>query len=257
MNSLYLDKGTAFHKMHPLTKVIILFIYFIFAMLFISPVYLIGLGVLTLVHVMLSKSWENIGRIRGVLLMIAIGTIIIWSFSTPGETKILGPISVESILYGVGMTLRLQLMVIAGLIFLSTTSNEEITIAMTKLGVSYSFAFALGTAIRLIPTIVGTGEIIIQAQKSRGLELEKGNFFVRVKKQIPLLIPIVLSTIRNNNQFAMALESKGFGALKKRTNYLKPVSTSFDYLVLAIFILVLALSVFLKIKGFGQSVSLY
>jgi len=254
--SLYLDKGTLFHKMHPLVKLFTLLTYFALTMCFISPVYLAGLGVVVFTHLTLSKSWENIEKIKGVLIAITVGTIIIWGFFAPGETKILGPITLESLIYGVGMTLRLQLMIMAGIIFLSTTRNEEIAIAMTKLGASYSFAFAVSTAIRLVPTIVGTGETIMQAQRSRGLDLDKGNVLTKIKKQLPLLIPIFLSTIRSNNQLAMALESKGFGALGKRTNYLNPKANRVDYGFLILFIIILAICVFLKVKGFGQGVSL-
>jgi energy-coupling factor transport system permease protein len=255
--SLYLDKETVFHRLHPIIKVIILGIYFVLTMFFINPIYLIGLGVIIFTHLAISKSWENISRVRHVLLMIAIGTIIIWSFFAPGETKLIGPIELESVIYGVAMTIRLQLMIIAGLIFLSTTKNEEIAIAMTKMGASYSFAFAVSTAIRLVPSIVGTGETIIQAQKSRGLNLEEGNVFSKIKKQLPLLIPIFLSTIRSNNQLAMALESKGFGALKQRTYYLDPKVESKDFAMLGLFVSLLVVSIYLKIQGLGQSVDLF
>ena len=67
-----------------------------------------------------------------------------------------------------------------GLIFLSTTRNEELTNGLIRMGCPYPIAFALSTALRLVPTFAGAGATIIQAQVSRGLDLESGNIFSRV-----------------------------------------------------------------------------
>ena len=98
------------------------------------------------------------------------------------------------------------------MIFLSTTRNEEIATGLARLGIPYRFAFAVSTALRLVPTIAATGSTISQAQRSRGLDLESGNVIERIRKYMPLLIPVFVSTIRSTNVFSMALESKGFGA---------------------------------------------
>jgi energy-coupling factor transport system permease protein len=252
MRSLYLDKGTVFHSLHPIIKLLILFISFTLTMLFISPLYQLGVGVVIIAHLTASKSWANIIKVKYILFMIALGTVLIWALFSQGQTTLIGPIETESVMYGIGMTLRLQLMIIAGLIFLSTTKNEEISVAMLKLGVPYSFTLAVSTAIRLVPTIFGTGEVIIQAQRSRGLDLESGNVFSKVKKQIPLLIPIFLSTIRSNNQLAMALSSKGFGCGEKRTMYLNPRAHTADFVLLFVFLIFLAAAIYLNIQGLGM-----
>jgi energy-coupling factor transport system permease protein len=157
----------------------------------------------------------------------------------------------EALFYAIGVALRIDIMIIAGMIFLSTTRNEEIATGLVKLGIPYRFAFALSTALRLVPTIAATGSTIGQAQRSRGLDLESGNFIQRVRKHVPLLVPVFVSTIRSTNVFSMALESKGFGASKGRTYFLQLAMTRQDALALAVFLLLLAAAVALRAAGYG------
>ena len=53
---------------------------------------------------------------------------------------------------------------------------------------------------------------------SRGLELERGNVFQRVRNYIPILIPIIVSSIRRALQVAESLESRAFGSTATRTS---------------------------------------
>jgi energy-coupling factor transport system permease protein len=58
----------------------------------------------------------------------------------------------------------------------------------------------------------------MDAQKARGLELEKGGFMKRIRNYIPILIPLIVSAIRRSLELAEAMESRAWGAVKKRTN---------------------------------------
>ena len=84
-----------------------------------------------------------------------------------------------------------------------------------------------------MPTFAGAGATIIQAQVSRGLDLESGNIFSRVRKFIPQAVPLFIYAIRHTNLLAMALESKGFSPESKRTLYYEPRMRIIDYVVLA------------------------
>jgi energy-coupling factor transport system permease protein len=63
-----------------------------------------------------------------------------------------------------------------------------------------------------------------------------------MKRSIPLLAPIFLTTIRTTNQLAMALEARGFGLSKERTSYQEIRLKGRDYGVFA-FLLVIAIAV--------------
>ncbi len=130
-------------------------------------------------------------------------------------------------------------MVASGIFFLSTTSIEEISLGLIKLGIPYSVSFVLSTALRLVPTFIGTGATVIEAQRSRGLDLDSGNVWQKAKKHIPLLVPIFLLAIRNTDQLAVALESRGFGSREKRTYYLKIGFKNSDYVFIFILVFII------------------
>ena len=130
------------------------------------------------------------------------------------------------------MGLRLTAFVIAGLVLLSTTRNEELTNGLIRMGIPHPVAFAFSTSLRLLPTLAGAGATIIQAQVSRGLDLESGNVFRRMGKFIPQAVPLFLYAIRYTNQLAIALESRGFSPGSRRTLYLEPRMKKSDYAVI-------------------------
>ena len=248
---LYLDRDTFVHRLDPRTKMFLLVGTFVLAFLFVNPLF--GLVVLAVVVVFgyLAKSLVNLKRIRFILVMITLVTTVLWCIFASGETPLFLFVEREALLYGIGVSLRIDTTIIAGMIFLSTTRNEEITTGLVMLGIPYRFAFAVSTALRLVPAVAATGSTIGQAQRSRGLDLDSGGVVERVRKRIPLLIPVFVSTIRSTNIFSMALESKGFGANPARTYFLRLAMTRRDTLVLLVFALLLAMALALRFTGYG------
>jgi len=148
-------------------------------------------------------------------------------------------------------------MIISGMIFLSTTKIEEIAGGLVKLKLPYRGAFAFSTAIRLVPMIVATSYTIIQAQKSRGLDLDSGSMLQRIRKYVPLVIPTLVSVIRGTNVFSMALESKGFGYSDTRTNLLELRMKRNDWLTLGVALLVVAAAFFFNMDSVAYGASLF
>ena len=248
---LYLDRDTFVHRLDPRTKMFLLLGSFVLAFVFLDPVYQAVVFGVVLLFGYLAAALGNLRRIWGVLVAISVMTVLIWSVFGSGETPLFLFFDVESLLYGAGIAFRIIITIVAGMIFLSTTRNEEIATGLVLLKVPYRFAFAVSTALRLVPTIAATGATISQAQRSRGLDLETGNLFQRLRKNVPLLIPVFVSTIRSTNVFSMALESKGFGAEKTRSHYLRLRIAPTDVLLMVAFVVLLVAAVGLRVAGFG------
>jgi energy-coupling factor transport system permease protein len=225
---------------------------FVLTILYKHPLYVLIITALILIHAWASKSLSNLKKIRWLLIVIGIFSIVVWSFFAKGETYLFWRMSYESLLYGISTALKIDSMIIAGIIFLSTTRNEEIFMGLIRLRMPYTMSFAFSTALRLVPTFIGAGATINDAQKSRGLNLEAGNIFVRFKNHIPLLVPIFLTSIRSTNQLAMALESKGFGSSKKRTFYFTIGYQSDDFIIIIVLLILLAINFILRWNGFGS-----
>lgn len=233
---LYLDKDTPLHRLNPATKIIGLVLLFILPLCFTHPLHLLPCLGFVLLLTYIAKSFRNLRRMWFLILLLAVLSTVLWSFFRKGESTLfrLGFLSVswESVLYGTGMGIRLNTMLISGLIFLSCTKVEEFTLGLRKMGLPFSVSFALSLAFRLVPLFFSTASTVVQAQRSRGLDLEGGNIFRRMRKYVPLLIPIFVYAIRNTDLLAMALESKGFGANRERTYYLQFKMRWIDYTAL-------------------------
>lgn len=252
---LYLDKNTFIHRLDPRTKIIASILLFIACLCFNHPIYMGGVTLGILFISKLSKSEKNIWRLRFIILLLFFFSSIMWPFFLEGKTEWIVferiKLSKESLLYGISMGLRLSTFVIIGLILLSTTRNEELTNGLIRLGLPYPIAFAISTALRLVPTFAGAGAIIIQAQISRGLDLESGNIFRRASKFIPQAVPLFIYAIRYTNLLAIALESKGFNPESKRTLYYEPQMKMIDYIVISLIIVILGLLIYLRL-GLGM-----
>jgi energy-coupling factor transport system permease protein len=246
---LYLDKDTFVHRLDPRTKIIVMILSFAIAIIVKSAIALAVLGVLIFIYAQAGRTLSNLKRIKIVLLMVSLMSIVLWSLTGGGPTKIFGPITYEGLIKGVTSAIKISVMIISGMIFLSATKMEEISIGLVKMGLPYRAAFAFSTAIRLVPTIVATSYTITQAQKSRGLDLDSGTLLEKVKKYVPLLIPTFVSVIRGTNVFSMALESKGFGYSNNRTNFLEIKIKAGDIAMLILSIALVGISIYLKIMN--------
>jgi energy-coupling factor transport system permease protein len=254
---LYLDENTRIHHLDPRTKLVSAAILFGICLCFNHPLYLAFISGGVVGIALLAKALPNFWRLRYILLLLISFSAVLWPFFVPGPTKwwTWGPLAIsrESVLYGLAMGLRLATFVGIGLIFLSTTRNEELTNGLILMWVPYPLAFALSTALRLVPTFAGAGATIIQAQVSRGLDLESGSIFKRLGKFIPQAVPLFIYAIHHTNILAMALESKGFDPQAKRTFYYEPKMHRVDYWVLGFFVLLLIVLLYLRL-GLGWGV---
>ncbi|MCS7179371.1 MAG: energy-coupling factor transporter transmembrane component T [Anaerolineae bacterium] len=253
---LYLDENTWFHRLDPRTKIIGVLLLFGIVMVFNHPLYMAGVALGLLLLGVAAKALPNFWRMRYILALLVVFSTVLWPFFAKGPTPLWSwgrlEVSRESLMYAVAMGLRLASFVAAGLIFLSVTTNEEFTQGLIRLGLPYPVAFAFSTALRLVPTFAGAGATIVQAQISRGLDVESGNLFQRAGKFIPLAVPLFIYAIRHTNMLAMALESKGFNPGAPRTWYLNPQMRRTDTIALAVLAALFLAALLLRLQGYGQ-----
>jgi len=251
-SELYLDYKTAYHKLDARIKILLFLIFFIATLQFQNPLWLIPSVLLVLFQLFISRSVKNLVRIRFILLVLFISSLVMWNFFSSGVTPLFWVFEVESLMYSISRTLLMLMIISMGVVLISTTRNEELVMGMIKMGLPYRVGFAISTSIRLVPTIASSLLTISQAQRSRGLDLESGNILERLKKFLPLLVPVFISSIRNTNIFGMALESRGFGAREDRTFYLEMKMGAGDYVILTLGFLYLIASIGLNLAGYGN-----
>jgi energy-coupling factor transport system permease protein len=248
---LYLDRDTWIHRLDPRTKILGTGLIFLICLAFNHPLHMGAVSLSVLTIGLIARAQTNFRRLRFILLLLFVFSALMWPFFAVGPTMLWSwrflEISRESLLYGLAMGLRLATFVGAGLIFLSTTRNEEFISGLIRMKLPYPVAFAFGTALRLVPTFAGAGATIVQAQVSRGLDLESGSIFRRMGRFIPQAVPLFIYAIRHTNLLAMALESKGFDPRAPRTFYYEPRMRRIDFLVLSLLAAALAVLLYLRL----------
>jgi len=248
---LYLDRGTWLHHLDPRTKMIGVLIAFSLCLCFNHPLYVAAIGLGIILIAVSARVLLNFWRLRPVFILLFLFSSAMWPFFAKGPTPLWSwgdlRVSYESLLYGIAMGLRLTTFVSTGLIFLSTTRNEELTNGLIRMGLPYPVAFAFSTALRLVPTFAGAGATIIQAQVSRGLDLESGNILSRIGKFIPQAVPLFIYALRHTNMLAMALESKGFSPMSERTLYYEPHMRGIDYGILMVLLVILVSMLYIRL----------
>ncbi len=254
--SLFQDRDSWLHRLDPRTKMVGAIALFAITLSFNHPLYVAGITACILVIAATGHAMPAFWKLRYILILLVVFSCVLWPFFSEGPTTIWSwkslKVSEESLLFGIAMGLRLTTFVITGLLLLATTRNEDMTNGLIKMKLPYPVAFALSTALRLVPTFAGAGATIVQAQVSRGLDLESRNLLTRFGKLIPLAVPMFISAIRYTNLLAMALESRGFTPDAARTLYYEPVMRKTDWLILVFLFAVFGLFLYLRLSlGMG------
>jgi len=249
---LYLEAETTWHRLDPRTKLALLGISFIMVLLPQQPLVVALATLCIFIQVIWAQAWPNLRRIRGLLIALFVLTILIWSFLAHGPTPLGLGVTVESLAFGVATALKLVSMLVAGVALLSTTRVEEIFLALVRLRIPYPACFAFAMALRWVPEVLDTALRVKEAQQARGLDLETGGRWSRLKRHIPLLVPIFLLTLRRSQTMAWALEAKGFNCRPQRTYLLDIRFTGKDYLALALGLTILGIFIGLHWAGWDR-----
>ena len=159
--------------------------------------------------------------------------------------------TVGGFLYGITLSLRIFIMVLASTILTFTTPIEDFLQLMKKIKIPYQFAFIITSGIRFIPTMQKKSEMIQEAQKARGAEIGSGGFIKNFKSHIMVLIPLIVDSIRMSDNLAIAMLNRGFGALKF-TTYLHTIEMKTkDYLICISELCLVAISIWIKSNNIG------
>lgn len=235
---IYKSKNSVVHRIDPRVKLVYLIAYLM--AIFHEDVILSVLMFLTQIPVIaLSRCFrEWLAAIRSSSMLI--GFIFAINVLTLTHLPLM-----ERIRFGGLLVLKIIIIISAFSVFFSTTKPEDLSSALRRLGVPYKFCFMLTTTIRSVPLIAEEAISIMDAQRSRGIELDKGNIFRRIKNYAAIIIPLILSCIRRSQEMAEAMEARGWSLKKKRTEFFRTKVELTDYIFLTLSVGVLAVNLFL------------
>lgn len=255
--SLYVDKDTLLHRLDPRAKLALVTSLFIAAYIFAHPVIVVAPLIVAFITLAYAGGLRNLRRVWFIVVALFVVSLVVWpSFVTDAGPVVLavGPlrITMREFLVALGRSERIATFIIGGLVFITTTSNEEIVRGMRRLGLPYAFCFAVGTALRLFPTFLDAAGTVRQAQEARGLDFSASNPIERIRRFIPLLIPVLMTAFRDIHSQSMALEARGFDTRRGRTFYGDDPLTPIDWATISLTIIIVSAAIILATRGFGS-----
>jgi energy-coupling factor transport system permease protein len=208
-----------FHKLDPRIKLIVAAEFFALSLAASSIIAISTVLVSILAIAVLARSLRRIGRTMALSLLFA-GLIF-------GLNLVFGLGLLRSLTYA----LRFLAIISSTSLFFVTTSPDELEQIMKWIRVPRDIVFAFVTAVRFIPVVMLDTFQIMDAQKSRGLELERGNLITRVRNMVPILIPLVVNSVVRSGELAEAMESRGYGSTPHPTSLYRMKLEWYDWTV--------------------------
>ena len=219
--SLYVDNGSWLCKVHPFTKLA-------YIATAISVPLLVGKLSFFAIFIALSLAVLASGRLlKRVVPLIAFSfTILITIFLIHGlfnqsNRNILfsiGPLHFyrEGLLYALHIGCNVLNMLLSFAILVLSAKPSELVEELEKRGFSRRMGYIITSVFQIVPQMTGTMNTITDALRSRGLETEC-SLLTRAKAFLPLISPVVMSSLINTRERAVALEVRGFAAKQKKT----------------------------------------
>lgn len=227
-----MDGDSLLHRLDPRTKLLGMLLVMLGAMSLHSlRQYVIITGFVLFAALMSKVPWISYWQMLRPVRLILLFTFLYNIFATPGTHTIWSwsriVLTQEGIWAGVSVTWRLVLLIVAASILTLTTKPlilarglESLLSPLSRLRVPVSqISLMVVIAIRFIPTIMEELERIIIAQKARGYDLAAVSMPRRLLAYIPIVIPLLMTTIQRAEQLTMAIEARAFGNGQGRSTF--------------------------------------
>ena len=245
--SLYKDKNTWLNKMHPYTKLL----YILCAIclpLIIGNLYAFCIMIcISLLLLISGKCLKNALPLIAFSFTLIVVIYLIQGMFYSGNETVLFKLWIltfyrEGVYYATSISLNILNMLLSFALFVLTTSIPDFVDELEKSGLSPKFGYIINSVFQILPQMMSTKDTITDAQRSRGMETE-GKLMTRIKAFLPLISPVVMSSLINTRERAIALEVRGFGRKQKKTWLYDRKKHKGDRLIGTLLVLILAAAI--------------
>ncbi|WP_427018274.1 energy-coupling factor transporter transmembrane component T [Pseudarthrobacter sp. P1] len=157
----------------------------------------------------------------------------------PGEHVLFtaGPLSIssEGIAQGLGFALVVMALCGAMTLFFTVTPMKNLMLALELRGVTPRATYVILASFQAITDLGKNTKVVMDAQKSRGIETE-GGIARRVTAFAPILAPVFLAAMSQTEERALALDARAFNSRSQHSHLvsLRPVAAAETTLVCAV-----------------------
>ena len=161
-------------------------------------------------------------------------------------------LTLEGIIFGVGMSIRLAAIISSFAVLTLTVDPDALLAQMVKLKIPYKSVLVISLSTRYFPTLLRDIDTLADVQRSRGVELDKGNIFNKIRKRAAMVVSLLSNSLERAVQIAEAMEARAFGTDKKRSFYKSVKMRDVDYLFLLSAISTLFFGVLMRFLNYGS-----
>lgn len=246
----YYSAKSPIHRMDPRVKIVLLILLIVFLFisknfygLLLSAVFVFA--VLILSKVPMKLFFKNLKAILPILIFTALINVF-YDDGNAHELFSIWKLTVtDAGLYRAAfMASRIILLIFISSVLTYTTTPNDLTDALEKLlsplrflglkSAVHSLAMMMTIALRFIPTLIEEAEKIMNAQKARGADFETGSLKERAKALIPILIPLLISSVRRAYELAEAMECRCYNGGEGKTRMKQLKTSVVDYVSFAV-----------------------
>jgi energy-coupling factor transport system permease protein len=158
-----------------------------------------------------------------------------WNKTVIGYIEIFGrkyPVYLEGLGWGFTWPLRIAVTISTALLFFLTTNQAKLAATLVKMRLPFKAIYVVIAALQFIPLLAREAEVIMQAQRARGLRTDV-DILQRIKNYLAVVIPLTLTSLNKVQIRAIALESRGFSAPVRKTLVYEVSFTRLDHAFLA------------------------
>ena len=222
------------HKLDPRTKLLFLIVYIVAVFLGQNFYALAACGFVFVVvacfsGVPFTKLLKSVKGVLFLLVFMAILNLFLYQGETVWwEWKFI-KITQEAVYYTIFLAVRLFLLVLGSSLLTLTTTPVSLADGIESLLFPlklirfpvHELALIMSIALRFIPILTDETGRIMNAQKARGADFEKGGALSRMKAIVPILVPLLISAFRRADELGDAMDARCYSGSKVRTKYKK------------------------------------
>lgn len=146
------------------------------------------------------------------------------------------------------LAIRVFLMISAFYTVILSTNFSQIILGLRSWRVPYALAFGIGLVFQIIPIVVKEFATIMEAQSSRGLEVENCSALTKMKNYIIVSLPLLFRVLGKGHAISLAMHYYKLDFKVKRTSY-KVIKATYRDAVFATFtVAATAIAIFLQLR---------
>ena len=187
----YTRQESVMHSLDPRAKLLLSIVLAIISLIFLE---IFPLLLIIAVLIPLMAAAKSLGRWLRSMKGLSVLLIFILIFNTLLSS------SPTPLSYSISLVLRLIALMTSFSTFFLTVHPDELSQALIQMRVRFEFAFAMSMAMRYVPTLGQEAYAIMDTQKARGVELDKGNLLVRIRNIVPIIVPLIVVSIAERSQ---------------------------------------------------------